>query len=274
VDSTSFKTNLALFKTEIRKAWSFPILELAVGFVALVSITTVKPLLDVAVQSSFQSSFNSWVAEALSSNIGSQMLPLAILCGILVSLSFARDYEQGLMQTLLSSPVSRSAIFTIKFLAVVVPLTLVSWVVTLLILVLNFYSSATAVLTVIQFASLALPITLLALMFFGGLATLIALAVKRTIPAALTSMLIGFAVWFITTLKPEAIGNIANYLALTPYKAPLVALGRMLGLTYSPRDALENVLPAWNFLGLAVFYALMFVIPMYLYFTRRFEVRE
>jgi ABC-2 type transport system permease protein len=274
VDSTSFKTNLALFKTEIRKAWSFPILELAVGFVTLVSITTVKPLLDVAVQSSFQSSFNSWVAEALSSNIGSQMLPLAILCGILVSLSFARDYEQGLMQTLLSSPVSRSAIFTIKFLAVVVPLTLVSWVVTLLILVLNFYSSATAVLTVIQFASLALPITLLALMFFGGLATLIALAVKRTIPAALTSMLLGFAVWFITTLKPEAIGNIANYLALTPYKAPLVALGRMLGLTYSPRDALENVLPAWNFLGLAVFYALMFVIPMYLYFTRRFEVRE
>ena len=148
MDLTSFKTNLALFKAEVRKAWGFPILELAVGFVALVSIPTIKPLLDVALPSGFQSSFNLLVTEALFSNITSQMLPLTILCGILVSLSFARDYEQGLMQTLLSSPVSRSSIFIIKFLAVIIPLTLTSWVVTLLLLVLNFYSDAAAVFTV------------------------------------------------------------------------------------------------------------------------------
>jgi ABC-type transport system involved in multi-copper enzyme maturation permease subunit len=263
-----------LFKAEVRKAWSFPILEFAVGFVALVAINRVPALLDVALQSEFQSSFNSWVADALSSNITSQMLPLVILCGILVSLSFARDYEQGLMQTLLSSPVSRASVFIIKFLAVVIPLTLISWVVTLLILVLNFYSDAATVFTVIQFATVALPITFLALTFYAGLATLIALTIKRTIPTVLTSILLGFSAWFITELNTDAIGGIANYLALTPYRAPLVSLGRTLGLTYSPPDALENVLPTWNFIGLTVFYALVFVIPMYLYFTRRFEVRE
>lgn len=271
---TSFKINLDLFKAEVRKAWSFPILEFAVGFVALVAINRVPALLDAALQSDFQSFFNSWVADSLSSNITSQMLPLVILCGILVSLSFARDYEQGLMQTLLSSPVSRSSVFIIKFLAVVIPLTLISWVVTLLILVLNFYSDAATMFTVIQFTAVALPITLLALTFYAGLATLIALTIKRTIPSVLTSLLLGFSAWFITELNTEAIGGLANYLALTPYRAPLVSLGRILGLTYSPAEALENVLPAWNFIGLTVFYALVFVIPMYLYFIRRFEVRE
>jgi len=276
VDLTSFKTSLALFKAEVRKAWGFPILELAVGFVALVSIPTIQPLLDVALAGNFQSFFNSLVATTLHSNISSQMLALTILCGILVSLSFARDYEQGLMQTLLSSPVSRSSVFIIKFLAVIIPLTLASWVVTLLLLVLNFYSDAAAVFTVIQLTAWALPITLLALMFYGGLATLISLAIKRTIPAALASMLIGFAVWFITTMDTQSIGEIANYLALTPYKAPLAALGRIFDIRIpsAPPEALENVLPAWNFIGLTVFYALVFVIPMYLYFTRRFEVRE
>jgi ABC-type transport system involved in multi-copper enzyme maturation permease subunit len=277
VNLTSFKTSLALFRAEVKKAWGFPILELAVGFVALVSIPTINPLLEATLPNAFQSSFNSLVAETLTMNINSQMLPLTILCGILISLSFARDYEQGLMQTVMSSPVSRSSIFIIKFLAVIIPLTLTSWAVTLLLLVLNFYSDAAAVFTVIQITAWALPITLLALMFYGGLATLTALAIKRTIPAALTSMLLGFSFWFITTLKPESIGDIANYLALTPYKAPLVALSRIFEVPImppAPPEALENVLPAWNFLGLTVFYALVFVIPMYLYFTRRFEVRE
>jgi ABC-type transport system involved in multi-copper enzyme maturation permease subunit len=277
VDVTSFKTSLELFKAEVKKAWGFPILELAVGFVALVSIPTIQPLLEAALPVAFQNRFSSLVAQALLGNINSQMLPLTILCGILISLSFARDYEQGLMQTLLSSPVPRSAVFIIKFLAVVIPLTLVSWAVTLLLLVLNFYADAAAVATVIQITAWALPVTLLALMFYGGLATLTALAIKRTIPAALTSMLLGFFFWFITTLKTESIGDLANYLALTPYKAPIVTLSRIFDVPImppAPPEALENILPAWNFLALTVFYALVLVIPMYLYFTRRFEIRE
>jgi ABC-type transport system involved in multi-copper enzyme maturation permease subunit len=248
VDLTSFKNNFELFKAELKKAWGFPILELAVGFVALVSIPTINPLLEAYLPSGFQASFTSLVAQTFTMNINAQMLPLTILCGILVSLSFARDYEQGLMQTLLSSPLPRSSVFIIKFLAVVIPLTLVSWAVTLLLLVLNFYADAAAVFTVIQITAWALPMTLL-----------------------------GFFFWFITTLKAESIGDIANYLALTPYKTPLAALSRIFDVQMmppAPPEALENILPAWNFIALTVFYALVLVIPMYLYFTRRFEIRE
>jgi ABC-type transport system involved in multi-copper enzyme maturation permease subunit len=213
------------------------------------------------------------IVEALSKNMSAQLLPLTLFCGILMSLSFARDYEQGLMQTLLSSPISRSAIFIIKFMAIIVPLTLISWGLILFATTINFYSNLTALITILQIAVLALPMIFLALMFYGGIATLISLTIRRTIPSALTAMLAGFFVWYITTLKSDMIGAFADYLCLTPYKAPQVALGRTLGLTYPP-DTIESILPGWGFIVLTMIYALVFFIPMYLHFTRRFEIRE
>ena len=265
--------DLTLLKAEIRKVWSRPIFELAVGLVFLISLNSVPTLVEIMPLAEFQSTFNSMIVDALSDNMGSQMLPLVLLCGILVSLSFARDYEQGLMQTLMSLPISRASIFIVKFVAVVVPLTVLSWGVTVLVILLNFHSNVTATLMTIQLTAWALPITLLAVTFYAGLAAMISLAVRRTIPSALTTMLTGFFVWFITTLQTDTIGDLANYLVFTPYKAPIVALGRVLGIIY-PETGLENALPAWGFLALIVFYALMFLVPTYLYFTQRFEVRE
>jgi ABC-type transport system involved in multi-copper enzyme maturation permease subunit len=82
-----------------------------------------------------------------------------------MALSFARDYEQGLMQTLLSSPVSRSSLFIIKFLAVIVPLVFLSWGFTTLIMVLNFYLDTAALFTILGVTAWILPFMLLALMF-------------------------------------------------------------------------------------------------------------
>ena len=269
----SKKANIALLKTEIRRIWGFPILELAVGFLALISVTTIPTLQDIVIQGEFQATFNTMVANAAYNTMSTQMLPIGLFCGILVALSFARDYEQGLMQTLLSSPLSRSTVFIVKFVAVVVPLTLLSWGITTFLVCLNFSISGATVPLMLQVASASLLTTFLAVLFYGGLAALISLAVKRTIPAALATMIIGFLMYFVTTLKVEAIGTWANYLAITPFKAPLVGLGKMLGLTFT-ENTLENSLPAGGFLAIALVYGLAFLVPMYLYFTRRFEVRE
>ena len=269
-----FKTNLALLRAEIRKAWSRPILELSVALVAIVSITTVQPLLNFATQNNLQSTFTKMAAGALYSCISTQMLPLVILCGILVSLSFARDYEQGLMQTILSAPISRSSLFIIKFVAIVLPLALVSWGVTVFALVINYNTGTFAVFTILGISGWALLITFLALMFYGGLATLISLTIRRTIPSALTSMLAGFFVWYITTLKVDAIGDLANYLVLTPFQAPLTGLNKILNASILAPGTLESTLPSWGFVGLTLFYAFVLLVPMYFYFTRRFEVRE
>jgi len=264
--------NLTLLKAELQKVWSRPIFELTLGLVFLISLNSTSTLFEIATQSDLQSKFSTLVAESFVNIMSFQMLPLVLFCGLIVSLSFARDYEQGQMQTLLSLPVSRASLFAVKFAAVVIPLALVSWGVTVFVVLLNF-STAANNLVVIQSAAWALPITFLAVMFYAGLAVVISLALKRTIPSVLTTLITGFFVSFVTTLRVEVIGDIANYLVFTPYKAPTVALGRVLGMRY-PEAGYENALPAWGFLVLIVFYALLLLVPAYLYFTRKFEVKE
>jgi ABC-type transport system involved in multi-copper enzyme maturation permease subunit len=269
----TLKPNIELFKAEIRKVWGFPILELAIGLTALISITSVQTVQQIVIQPDFQTTFVSEIAKSLSVVLNEQILFLGLLCGILISLSFARDYEQGLMQTLLSSPVSRSSLFIVKFFAVVLPLALLAWGINSLVIFLNFYPGTAATLTIFGVMAEALPFMFFTFMFCGGLATLVALTVRKTIPSALAIMAVTFFAWFITQLKAEAIGSLAEYLVLTPFKAPLIALGRILGTHYMP-NTLEATLPEWNFIVLAIVYALIFLIPMYLYFSRRFEVRE
>jgi ABC-type transport system involved in multi-copper enzyme maturation permease subunit len=190
-------SSLSLFNAEFRKAWSFPILELAVGLVALISISSIQTLQQIVAQPNFEATFNSLVVNSLSATMNSQLLLLGLLCGILVSLSFTRDYEQGLTQTLLSWPISRSSLFVVKLVVVVLPLALLSWILTSAIVVLNFYGTMSTTLAVLGASAWIFPVTLLALMFYGGVATVVALVVKRTIPTVLSVALIGFFVWFI-----------------------------------------------------------------------------
>lgn len=265
--------DLALLKAEIRKVWGRPIFELAVALVFFISLNSVQTLFEITTLSRIQSGISQLVVYSLIRITGAQMLPLVLLCGILVSLSFARDYEQGQMQTLLSLPVSRTSLFTIKFMAVVLPLTLLSWALTLLVLLLNYYSNV-ANSIVISSASWALPVTFLGIMFYAGLAAMIALALKKTIASVLTTVLAGFFVWFITTLTPEMLGSIADYLVFTPYKAPTMTLERLFDVRIMHEPGLETTVPPWGFFLLLIFYAVVFLVPTYLYFTRKFEVKE
>jgi hypothetical protein len=132
----------------------------------------------------------------------------------------------------------------------------------------------------LQVAATSLLTTSLAVFFFGGLATLIALTVKHTIPTVLTTMMIGFLMFFVTTLRAETIGStLANFIAITPFKASLLGLGKLLGADTArvvglAENTLETSIPAVGFLAITLVYVLTLVVPMYLYFTRRFEVRE
>ncbi len=261
-----------LLKADMRKVWSRPTFELAVGLIFFISITGVETLFKITTVTRLDLDFNIVITDTIIHIVSTQMLPLVILSGILVSLSFARDYEQGLMQTLLSLPISRTSIFAVKFVAVVLPLTLLSWGITLFIILMNYFTVANG-LFVLQVSFWALPVTLFAVMFYAGLASLIALALKKTITSTLTTVLAGFFVWFITTLTPEVLGPIGDYLVFTPYAAPLMTLKRVLGIR-NPEPGLEMNLPPWGFLILIIFYALVFLVPSYIYFTKKFEVKE
>jgi len=270
---------LALLKTEVRRVWGFPVLELVVGFLAFIAVTTIYALQEITIQSKAQAIFNGLVVDSVYDTMSAQLLPIGLFCGILVALSFARDYEQGLMQTLLSSPLSRSTVFIVKFVAVTVPLTLLTWGVTMFMITLNYSLGGATVSLLLQVGATSLLTTFLSVFFFGGLATLIALTVKRTIPTVLATMMIGFLMYFVTTLRAETIGSLANYIAVTPFKASLLGLGKLLGadsmrVVGLAENTLETSVPAIGFLAIALVYVLALVTPMYLYFTRRFEVRE
>ncbi len=270
---------LALLKTELRRVWGFPVLELAVGFLAFIAVTTIYTLQEITIPSAAQATFNGLVVNAVYDTMSAQLLPIGLFCGILVALSFAKDYEQGLMQTLLSSPLSRSTVFIAKFFAVTVPLTLLTWGVTMFMVAINYSLGGATVTLLLQAATAILLTTFLSVFFFGGLATLIALTVKRTIPTALVTMMLGFLMYFVTTLRTETIGSLANYIAVTPFKASLLGLGKLLGADSArvvglAENTLETSVPAIGFLAIALVYVLALLVPMYLYFTRRFEVRE
>jgi ABC-type transport system involved in multi-copper enzyme maturation permease subunit len=270
---------LALLKTELRRVWGFPILELAAGFLALIAVTTIYTLQEITIPSAAQATFNGIVVNAVYDTMSTQLLPIGLFCGILVALSFAKDYEQGLMQTLLSSPLSRSTVFIVKFVAVTVPLTLLTWGITMFMIALNYSLGGATVSLLLQVGAASLLTTFLSVFIFGGLATLIALTVKRTIPTALVTMTLGFLMYFVTTLRAETIGSLANYIAVTPFKASLLGLSKLLGADSArvvglAENTLESSVPAIGFLAIALVYVLALLVPMYLYFTRRFEVRE
>lgn len=265
--------NTLLLKAELQKVWNRPIFELALALVFLMAVGNASTLYEITVQTRLQSVFSGLVAESLIRGMSYQMLPLVLFSGLLVSLSFAQDYEQGLIQTMFSLPVSRASIFVVKFVAIVIPLTLLSWGATVFVMLLNFQSTVANNILVLQLTAWALPITLLAITFYAGLGAIISLTVKGTIRAAFITILMGLFFWFITQLEERTIGALADYLVFTPYKAPLVTLGHMVGVTY-PETGLENALPGWGFLVLILFYALVFLVPTYLYFTQKFEVKE
>ncbi|MDR2203641.1 MAG: hypothetical protein LBE76_05020 [Nitrososphaerota archaeon] len=274
----SFRVGLALLKTEIGKVWGRPILEITVALMAVMTLMSVQPITEIVRHSEFLDIFRSAVMGSVSATVASLMLPWIIMCSVLMALSFARDYESGLMQSILSTPISRKMFFMVKFFAVVLPLVLLSWVLTTFFVGLTFYSSPWLVL---QLSFYMLPVSFLSLMFCGGLGVLVALVVRRTIPAVLTSLLANFFIWYPTTIDTkralmEGVGY-ANYLCLTPHDGALVFLDKLLGIVpkgipLEIADALEYTLPASSFAVLLVFYVCILVIPMFVYFIRRFEI--
>jgi len=276
----SVRAGLALLKAEMGKVWGRPILEITVALMAVMTIVSVRPLTEIVLHSEFPAAFQSAITGSVGDTVASLMLPGIIMCAVLMALSFARDYEQGMMQSLLSVPVSRKLFFTVKFVAVILPLALLSWGFTTFFVGFTFYSSPWLVL---QLSFFALPVSLLSLMFCGGVSVLVALTIKRTIPSVLTALIANFFFWFSTTLynSPSLLEapSYVNYLCLTPYRGALVLLDKMLGVTPkfvapSMADALEYNLSAGSFGVLLVFYAFVLVIPMFVYFYRRFEICE
>jgi len=276
----SVRVGLTLLKAEIGKVWGRPILEVTVSLMAVLTIVSVQPITQIVNHSEFSTIFQSAITGSVSATVASLMLPCIIMCAVLMALSFARDYESGLMQSLLSVPVSRKLFFTVKFVAVILPLALLTWGLTTFFVGLTFYSNPWLVL---QLSFYALPVSLLSLIFCGGLGVLVALAVKRTIPAVLTSLLANFSIWYPTTMSTQQLlrngVGYANYLCLTPSNGVLVFLDRLLGVIpigLSPQitDALEYTLPASSFAILLIFYACILIIPLFVYFSRRFEICE
>ena len=245
---------------------------------ALMSVSSIAPFTQIVQKTISAQVFQSMIAQSVSATVSSLMLPLIIMCAILTSLSFARDYEQGMMQSTLSLPVSRKLYFITKFAAVILPLTLLAWFFTTFFVIITFYSNA---LLALQLSFFALPVSFLFLMFCGSLGVLIALTIKRTIPTVLATMLTNFFLWFTASVNTSYAlsvgGDFANYLALNPYKTSLIFLNKLLNfkeMTASQTGTFESTLPVEFYGILAIVYAFILTIPIFIYFYRRFEICE
>jgi ABC-type transport system involved in multi-copper enzyme maturation permease subunit len=216
---------------------------------------------------------------SVSLSVKALLLPLVVMCSVLMALSFARDYETGLTQSILSLPVSRKMFFVAKFFAIILPLTLLSWGFITFFAGLTFYPEFWLVLKSSLFA---VPVIFLILMFCGGIGVLGSLIIKRTIPSVLAVLLVSIFFWYPTTINTvyalmEGVGY-AKYLCLTPYKGALVFLDKLIGYTpmaiMAPEGVLEFSLSTSSFGILVIFYACILVIPLFVYFCRRFEICE
>ncbi|MDR2707939.1 MAG: ABC transporter permease [Nitrososphaerota archaeon] len=239
-----FGTGWTLLKAEMGKVWDRPILEITVALMSVLVLSSASPHFSFELSSQFSANFWYMLTGSVSLSVKALLLPLVVMCGVLVALSFARDYESGLMQSVLSLPVSRKMFFVAKFFAIILPLTLLSWGFTTFFVGLTFYPEFWLVLKASFFV---LPVVFLVLMFCGGIGVLVSLMIKRTIPSVLAALLVNIFFWYPTSVDTvntlrEGVGY-ANYLCLTPYKGALVFLDRLTGYT-PPRmmgveDALE-----------------------------------
>jgi len=118
----------SLLKAETERVWSRPVLELTSILVFLSSLSAVAPLVSVIPPDRLQAEMFSKIVDSITLYADSLTLFLGLICAVLATLSFAKDYEQGLLQTLLSLPLSRSLVFVSKLIAVTVPITLIAWV--------------------------------------------------------------------------------------------------------------------------------------------------
>lgn len=258
-----------LIKAELEKIWARPIFEVTVGLILLACAGSTMQLVYLIPQNRFQELFFSGIAYLVILIVDQLGFYLGLICSILVTLSFSRDYELGLLQTLMSLPVSRRSIIAIKFIAIVVPLTISAWGILIFLLGLNFYYELAILL---QIALPALAILFIATSFFYCVATLISLTIKRTLPSVLVSLSLAL-VLFVLSKSPRMIGNFTLYAPLT---APVMILSRIwdVRIYYQLSLAAEFLPSAWFFLSLTLIYCLVPIAFAYFYFTRVFEVSE
>lgn len=258
---------MELFKAELGKSWRRPTLELTIALLALIGAGTITD--DVYLSSLDRLDKELFRRISYTTVVSFQQLELlmGLLCSILASLSFARDYEQGLLQTLMSLPISRTRLFLAKLLAIVVPLTVVSWVYIGFFLGLNYYFVPITLLKVLLPILFTIFVTLV---FYFGIASIISIKIKKTLPSVITSSMIVMALFILQLSSPA---SLEGYITYTPYLAPIMYLARTFNLRYLnvPIDVHQ---PAWIFMGLMILYALAFTVIPHLIFTRYFEVRE
>jgi len=259
----------SLLKAETERVWSRPVLELTSILVFLLSLS-VAPLVSVIPPDRLQAEIFSKIVGFITLYADSLTLFLGLICAVLGTLSFAKDYEQGLLQTLLSLPLSRSLVFVSKLIAVTVPITLIAWVTMVFSLSLSFYF---ALDIVFRTAFYVLPIIFIISLLSFSLATLISLLAKRILPSILASTA-SILILFMISNPPMATLGDFRYLAYTPLRAPVMTLIRVFGESYFGSNVLEALPETGTLLTLSLTYALVPLFFAFLYFTRKLEIKQ
>lgn len=259
----------SLLKAEAERVWSRPVLELTLVLVFLLSMSAIQPLISIIPPDRLETEVFSIAADSITLYAETLTLFLSIICAILAALSFAKDYEQGLLQTLLSLPLSRSLIFASKLIAITAPITLLAWATMALSLYLNFYFLPNALIKAIL---PALPIFFVISLLSYSIATLISLATKRILPSILASSAMVLVLFFVSNPPVGTYGTF-GYIPYTPLKAPVMTLMRVFGESYSS-IVIEDLPSTWLLLTLSLTYVFVPLIVSYLFFTRKLEVKQ
>lgn len=252
---------MELLKAEFGKSWRRPILELAVVLVAVIAVGAAENKVFIRKLDNPNVDLFEEMANTAVVSFSWLELLTGVICSILTALSFARDYDQGLIQTLPSLHISRERLFLTKLIAIVVPLTVISWGYTAFSLGLNYYFAPAGLLKIIL---LELFMSYVTLVLYFGIASTVFLTIRRRVPSAIASSII-VIVLFILSFK--------EYVWYSPYQAPMTFLAKIFNITYL-NVPLDPNQPAWIFMSLMISYAIASTLVPYMFFTRYLEVRE
>lgn len=264
--------NIEILKAEFRNIWSSLLLEISIITPLFISLIYNPHLFYIFPYKDVNIVIHEIVAIRTTSIFHSTLTFTIIICSVASAISFSKDYERGVLQTLLSLPLSRTEIFLSKILPIIVVSTIIVSISLSVTLILDFHFTMLYILKPICIGFL---LALTPLTFFSSLSTFIALLTKRTLASTVISIILSY----ILQISPPVLSPINYYM---PDKIPVFILFKMMSIKESshgfysgyglPLTLLTNAPSIELLLILSLTYSICMMLVTYLYFVKGVEL--
>ena len=265
--------NVEVMKAEFKNIWSSWLLEISI-FIPLFSCLIYNPhLFGIFPYEDVGIAIQEMITARTISVFHSALTFMIVICSAVSAISFARDYEKGLLQTLFSLPLSRTEIFLSKMLSIVLVSSIIVSISLTITLILDFYFAVSYLLKPILIGFL---MAFAPLFFYFSLSAFIALIIRKTVASTVISIVLSYMLQAL----PPALSDINYYM---PDKIPIFMLCKLLGYRSTPSfhsgyglpsTLLANAPSIELLLILLVIYSIGMMTVTYTYFIKKMELAE